>query len=67
MAEHAHTELTAITGQDLGKDGAAWSEWLEQQGDSLTPNPWRQSSDPVRVWGETILVSTEMALERASR
>jgi NADPH-dependent 2,4-dienoyl-CoA reductase/sulfur reductase-like enzyme len=54
MAEHAHTELAAITGQDLGKDVAAWSEWLEQQGDSLQPKPWLQASDPVLAWGERI-------------
>ncbi len=54
MAEHAHTELAAITGQDLGKDVAAWSEWLEQQGDNLEPKPWLQASDPVLAWGERI-------------
>jgi len=52
MAEHAHTELTAITGQDFGKNAAAWSEWLEQQGDSLQSKPWLQSADPVRAWDE---------------
>jgi hypothetical protein len=30
MAEHAHTELVAITGQDFGKDPAAWGEWLSR-------------------------------------
>jgi hypothetical protein len=64
MAEHAHTELTAITGQDLGKDGAAWSEWLEQQGDSLAPNPWQQPSDPVRAWGDEIYIVPAPEMER---
>jgi hypothetical protein len=56
MAEHAHTELCAISGQDFGKDPAAWSEWLEQQGDGLEPQPWLQPTDPMRVWQETICV-----------
>jgi hypothetical protein len=54
MAEHAHTELVAITGQDFGKDPVAWAEWLEQQGDDLQPCPWRQPADPVQVWGEVV-------------
>jgi ribulose 1,5-bisphosphate synthetase/thiazole synthase len=54
MAEHAHTELVAITGQDYGKDPAAWGEWLEQQGDMLQPRPWLQPTDPVQAWEEVI-------------
>ncbi len=29
LAEHAHTELVAITGEDHGKDVREWSQWIE--------------------------------------
>lgn len=54
MAEHAHTELVSVTGQDFGKDSAAWGEWLEQQGDMLQSQPWLQPTDPVQAWNEVI-------------
>lgn len=56
LTEHAHTELIAITGQDLGKDAAAWGQWLELEGESLGARPWQQPSDPVLAWDEKILI-----------
>jgi flavin-dependent dehydrogenase len=56
LAEHAHTELVAITGQDLGKNVAAWSEWLEAEGDKRKPVPWQAPTDPMRTWGTEILI-----------
>lgn len=59
LAEHSHTELVAITGQDFGKDMAAWGQWLEAEGDNLKPTPWLQPSDPVMAWDELILTSSQ--------
>jgi hypothetical protein len=55
LAEHAHDELVAITGQDL--DAAAWAEWLEVEGEGLKPTPWSAPTDPMRAWGKTILAA----------
>lgn len=57
LAEQAHDELVAISGQDFGKDPVAWSQWLESEGDRLRPVPWDASLEPVASWGETILRS----------
>ena len=54
LAEHAHTELVAITGQDFGKDVAAWNGWLEFNGESLPPLPYRRLTDPMQAWGEVV-------------
>ncbi len=59
LAEHAHSELVAITGTDRGKDTAAWNEWLEAEGEKLQPTPWLQPSDPVQMWDEEILVEEQ--------
>ena len=56
LAEQAHDELAAVSGQDFGKDQAAWSHWLESEGDNLTPVPWKAPTDPLASWDETILV-----------
>ena len=56
LAEHAHDHLVAVAGQDFGKDAAAWTHWLEMEGDTLQPVPWPEPPDPVKAWGETILV-----------
>jgi hypothetical protein len=56
LAEHAHDELVAITGQDL--DAAAWAEWLEVEGEGLKPAPWSALTDPMRAWGKTILTAS---------
>ena len=56
LAEHAHSELVAITGQDLGKNMAAWSQWLERAGEELEPVAWTAPTDPVAAWEEEILV-----------
>jgi hypothetical protein len=55
LAEHAHDHLVAVTGQDFGNDTAAWSQWLEMEGDHLKPVPWLEPTDPVAAWGERIL------------
>lgn len=55
LAEHAHSELTAITGQDFGKDAAAWSRWLEFHGDDIPAKPWIQPGEPVQAWAEVML------------
>jgi flavin-dependent dehydrogenase len=55
LAEHAHDHLVAATGQDFGKDVAAWSQWLEMEGETLQPVPWSEPTDPVKAWGETVL------------
>jgi ribulose 1,5-bisphosphate synthetase/thiazole synthase len=57
LAEHAHSELVAITGEDHGKDVQAWSRWLEFNGDDLQPKPWRPATDAVQSWQETMLMT----------
>ena len=57
LAEQAHSELVAISGQDYGKDPSAWSQWLEQNGDQLRPVPWKAPSDAVAAWKETVYIS----------
>ena len=37
LAEHAHDELVAVTGQDLGKDARAWGAWLRSDAARLQP------------------------------
>ena len=56
LAEHAHTELVAIAGADLGKNMAAWGQWLEREGEELGPVPWIGPTDPVAAWEEKILI-----------
>lgn len=55
LAEHAHTELVAITGEDYGKDTERWANWLELHGDDLPRVPYQQATEPVSAWGEPIL------------
>ncbi len=55
-AEHAHTELVSITGEDFGKDQARWSDWLEHHADRLPAVPYTEPSDPVKTWNEEILI-----------
>ncbi len=55
-AEHAHTELIHITGEDFGKDQAKWSDWLEHHADQLPAVPFAEPSDPVKTWNEDILI-----------
>ncbi|HET7767374.1 MAG TPA: hypothetical protein VFN74_01290 [Chloroflexota bacterium] len=45
LAEHAHDELVAVTGQDFGKDAGAWCEWLGANAAHLRPQPWTQRID----------------------
>ena len=56
LAEHAHSELILITGHDLGKDPDRWRNWLGESRYQLTPQPWLVPTDPIRAWGEQILV-----------
>jgi flavin-dependent dehydrogenase len=65
LAEQAHDHLVAVTGADLLNDTAAWSQWLEMEGDNLKPVPWLEPTDPVAAWGETIL--TRPRGEKAER
>jgi ribulose 1,5-bisphosphate synthetase/thiazole synthase len=55
LAEQAHDELIAVSGQDFGKDAAAWTQWLEAEGDHLKPAPWSAPTDPYAAWGEVVL------------
>jgi len=55
LAEQAHDELIAISGQDFGKDAAAWTQWLEAEGDHLKPTPWSALTDACAAWGEVVL------------
>jgi flavin-dependent dehydrogenase len=54
LAEHAHSELAAITGADFGKDAQAWSEWLETNADDLPSAPWTKPTEPMQMWNQTI-------------
>ncbi len=56
LAAHAHSELLAISGQRLGRDSAAWAQWLEEQGERLPPRPYAPISAPMRMWREEVLV-----------
>ena len=55
LAEHAHTELIAITGKDFGKNMNAWSQWLEEEGEKLKPKPWVAPTEPMTTWNEVLL------------
>jgi hypothetical protein len=55
LAEHAHSELAAITGADFGKDSSAWSGWLEANADDLPRVPWSKPTEPMQMWEKTIL------------
>ena len=57
LAEQAHDELIAITGQDFGKDVKAWTEWLEAEGEFLKPTPWVGPTEAQAVWGEELLTT----------
>jgi flavin-dependent dehydrogenase len=59
LAEQAHTELVQISGEDLGKDIAAWSSWLEQHGETLKPVPWSNPVEALATWGAHVLVVEE--------
>jgi hypothetical protein len=56
LAEHAHSELASVSGQDFGKDGAAWRAWLYNHQATLAPRPWPGETDAIRAWPESILV-----------
>jgi hypothetical protein len=45
LAEHAHDELIAVSGQDFGKDRRQWLAWLRCQATPLTPTPWSRRID----------------------
>jgi len=45
LAEHAHDELIAVSGQDFGKDPAAWLRWLCAHTAALQPHPWTTRID----------------------
>ena len=56
LAEHAHTELVAITGEDHGKDVPEWSKWLEFNSDSIASKPYRAPTDPMQARNEPLLI-----------
>ena len=56
LAEHAHSELVAVSGQDLGKNVPAWSQWLEDESERLEPSPWTGPTDPMAAWSEAFLI-----------
>ena len=58
LAEHAHSELSGITGQDFGKNAAAWRAWLHSQPAVLPPRPWPGDTDAMRAWQEVILIDS---------
>jgi flavin-dependent dehydrogenase len=59
LAESAHDELIAVTGQDLGKDIAAWCAWLEEAGENLHPTPCLAPPEPARAWDQPILIDPQ--------
>lgn len=59
LAEHAHSELAAISGVDLGKDLRAWVEWIEANEGRLTPALWQEPTEAQRAWEEKILTAAE--------
>jgi hypothetical protein len=54
LAEHAHSELKAISGEDLGKNAEAWQAWLSRQRFNLPPKPWLEPTEPQRAWGNPV-------------
>jgi ribulose 1,5-bisphosphate synthetase/thiazole synthase len=44
LAEQAHAELVAVSGQDYGKDAAAWRAWLASKGGQVCPCPLPEPS-----------------------
>jgi len=55
LSEHAHTELRSITGQDFGKDGNRWREWLSGSDSWKRPHPILEPNEAVQAWQETFL------------
>ncbi len=55
LAEHAHEELMALTGQDYGKDVSTWLDWLELARDGLGSKPLDTIVEPIAAWSETYL------------
>ena len=59
LGSHAHSELLAISGEDLGRETAPWAHWLELQGEALAPKPYCRPTSPRRVWEQEILVAAQ--------
>jgi hypothetical protein len=57
LAEQAHDELVAITGQDFGKDVNIWSDWLETNDERIRPVPWTAPTEAQSAWGRRILTT----------
>lgn len=55
LAEHAHSELRAITGEDFGKDSERWQEWLSTSDGWQTPHPVAEPNEAAAAWNESIL------------
>jgi hypothetical protein len=59
LAEHAHSELRAITGQDFGKDAQRWHAWLTETDVWREPHPVAEPGEAVQAWDEVILRSQQ--------
>jgi hypothetical protein len=57
LAEHVHSELAAITDEDYGKDGPAWSSWVELNADRITSVPWCPLTEPMQAWASPMTIS----------
>jgi ribulose 1,5-bisphosphate synthetase/thiazole synthase len=55
LAEHAHSELKAITGQDFGKDAQGWHAWLSATELWRVPHPVQEPNEAIQAWDEQIL------------
>lgn len=55
LAEHAHSELRAITGEDFGKDSERWQEWLSTSDGWRSPRPVMEQNEAVTAWNEVML------------
>jgi flavin-dependent dehydrogenase len=65
LAEQAHSELIQISGEDQGKDIAAWSRWLERNGEAIKPTPWTVPVEAVLAWGEQVLVVEKQNMHKS--
>ncbi len=55
LAEHAHSELRAITGEDFGKNPERWQAWLAESSKWRSPHPVEANNEAVQAWDEVIL------------
>lgn len=58
LAEHAHAELCAISGERFAKETAAWNAWIDSNAAARGPVPWTCPLEPMTMWGQEILTGT---------